>query len=121
VHFHIHAHGAAHQHKHPTRVGLKPMLLGMVHGLAGSAALMLLVLATIPSTALGVLYIGIFGFGSVLGMGIVSFIMGMCFSLATDNFRAFDHSLRVTVGTVSTAFGVWMVVEIGFIQGLFLT
>ena len=121
THFHMHAHGTAHQHQHPARVGFKPMLLGMVHGLAGSAALMLLILATIPSTMLGLLYIGIFGFGSVLGMGLVSFLMGMCFSLATDSLYAFDHGMRVAVGTLSTVFGVWMVVEIGFIQGLFLT
>ena len=121
THFHTHAHGAAHQHKHALRVGVKPILLGMVHGLAGSAALMVLVMAAIPSMTLGLLYVGIFGFGSVLGMGIVSVLMGLCFSLATDKLSAVDHSIRVTVGALSTAFGGWMVVEIGFIQGLFFT
>lgn len=121
THFHIHADTAAHQHRHVARVGLKPVLLGMVHGLAGSAALMLLVLTAIPSLALGLLYIVIFGLGSVIGMGIVSLLMGIVFSLATDKLHALDQGIRLTVGSLSTACGAWIVVEIGFIQGLFWT
>lgn len=118
-HFHRHADSAAHLHQHPARIGVKPMLLGMVHGLAGSAALMLLVLATIPSAALGFLYIGIFGFGSVLGMSLVSLALGLFFSMATARLQSFDQGIRLTMGTLSTAFGAWMILEIGFIQGLF--
>jgi len=120
THFHIHANTLAHQHQHFARMGVKPLLLGMMHGLAGSAALMLLVLTAIPSPTLGLLYVAIFGFGSVLGMGAVSVLMGLFFSLATDKLHAFDQGIRLTVGSLSTAFGAWMVVEIGFIQGLFL-
>jgi high-affinity nickel permease len=119
THFHIHADTVAHQHQHFARVGFKPMLLGMVHGLAGSAALMLLVLTAIPSPSLGLLYVALFGLGSVIGMGVVSLLMGLFFSLATDKLHAFDQGIRLTVGSLSTAFGAWMVVEIGFIQGLF--
>ncbi|HEV8714245.1 MAG TPA: urease accessory protein UreH [Candidatus Binatia bacterium] len=120
THFHTHADSPAHQHPHPVRLGLKPILIGMVHGLAGSAALMLLVLAAIPSQALGVVYIAIFGCGSVIGMGLISLLMGLFFSLATDRLRDLEQGVRVAVGTLSTTFGVWMVVEIGFLQGLFL-
>jgi len=120
THFHAHADSPAHQHPHPVRSGLKPVLLGMVHGLAGSAALMLLVLAAIPSPALGLVYIAIFGCGSVLGMGFISLLMGLFFSLATDRLSDLEHGVRLAVGTLSTTFGVWMVVEIGFLQGLFL-
>jgi hypothetical protein len=81
---------------------------------------MLLVLATIPSPALGLMYIAIFGCGSIVSMGLVSLLMGVFFSLATDRLRDFEHGVRLAIGTLSTAFGVWMVVEIGFIQGLFL-
>ncbi|HKA56869.1 MAG TPA: urease accessory protein UreH [Candidatus Binatia bacterium] len=121
THFHAHADSPAHQHPHPVRSGLKPVLLGMVHGLAGSAALMLLVLAAIPSPALGLVYIAIFGCGSVLGMGFISLLMGLFFSLATDRLSDLEHGVRLAVGTLSTTFGVWMVVEIGFLQGLFLS
>lgn len=80
---------------------------------------MLLVLAAIPSPSLGLIYIAIFGCGSIVGMGLVSLLMGLFFSLATDHLRDLERGIRLTVGTLSTAFGVWMVVEIGFIQGLF--
>ncbi|MBI3249976.1 MAG: urease accessory protein UreH [Deltaproteobacteria bacterium] len=120
THFHMHASSAAHQHPHPLHVGAKPMLIGMVHGLAGSAALMLLVLTAIPSPVLGLFYIGIFGVGSVVGMGLVSLLLGVFFSLATDRFHNLNQGIRLTVGTLSTAFGLWMIVEIGFIQGFFL-
>jgi cytochrome c biogenesis protein CcdA len=120
LHFHLHQDSPAHQHPHPVRLGFKPLLVGMVHGLAGSAALMLLVLATIPSPTLGFMYIAIFGCGSIVSMGLVSLLMGLFFSLATERLHDLEHGVRVSIGTLSTAFGVWMVVEIGFIQGLFL-
>jgi len=119
-HFHTHANTQTHQHIHPVQVGFKPLLIGIVHGLAGSAALMLLVLAAIPSPALGLIYIAIFGCGSVVGMGLVSLLMGLFFSLAADRLRDLERGIRLTIGSLSTAFGVWMVVEIGFLQGLFL-
>jgi len=50
----------------------------------------------------------------------VSLLMGLFFSLATDRLHDLEHGVRLAIGTLSTAFGVWMVVEIGFIQGLFL-
>lgn len=119
AHFHAHASTQTHQHLHPVQLGFKPLLVGMVHGLAGSAALMLLVLAAIPSPTLGLVYIAIFGCGSVIGMGLVSVLLGWVFSLATDRLRDLEHGLRLAIGSLSTAFGAWIVVEIGFIQGLF--
>jgi high-affinity nickel permease len=121
THFHVHADTPTHQHPHTFRLGMKPLLIGMVHGLAGSAALMLLVLAAIPSTGLGLVYIVIFGCGSVIGMGVVSLLVGMFFSLAADRLHSVNQGLRFTIGAISTAFGAWIVIEIGFIQGLFLS
>lgn len=121
LHFHAHADSLDHQHVHIPPLGFKPLLLGMVHGLAGSAALMLVVLATIPSLALGLGYIAIFGGGSILGMGLMSLLMGMFFSLTADRLHELSQWTRLTVGALSTAFGAWMVVDIGFVQGLFLS
>lgn len=121
AHFHVHADSPAHQHSHPVRLGLKPMMIGMVHGLAGSAALMLLVLTAISSPALGLVYIAVFGCGSIMGMGLVTLLMGMFFSLATGRLDNLNQGVRLAVGTLSTVFGAWMVIEIGFVQGLFLT
>lgn len=120
VHFHAHAESRAHGHAHPLRLGAKPFLVGMVHGLAGSAALMLLVLSTVPSTTLGLMYLTIFGCGSILGMGAVSLLMGVVFSFATNRLHEVSRTLRLIVGSVSAACGVWIVIDIGFVRGLFL-
>jgi sulfite exporter TauE/SafE len=120
VHFHAHADSAAHGHAHPLRLGAKPFLVGMVHGLAGSAALILLVLTAVPSAALGLMYLAIFGCGAILGMGAVSLLMGVVFSFATNRIHETSRVLRLTVGSVSAAFGAWIVIDIGFVRGLFL-
>jgi high-affinity nickel permease len=120
THFHAHAESETHSHTHPLQLGAKPFLVGIVHGLAGSAALMLLVLTAVPSTALGLMYLAIFGCGSILGMGAVSLLMGVFFSFATDRFHEMSQVLRLTVGSLSTAFGAWIVIDIGFVRGLFL-
>ncbi|MGE0821363.1 MAG: sulfite exporter TauE/SafE family protein [Candidatus Binatia bacterium] len=121
THFHAHADTSSHTHVHRLRLGLRPLIIGMVHGLAGSAALMLIVLAAIPSPALGLAYIGIFGLGSVLGMGMVSLLMGIFFSLALHRLSDVNLTLRVATGVVSAVFGTWIVVDVGFVQGLFLS
>ena len=119
THFHAHAEDAGHSHVHRLRLGVKPLMIGMVHGLAGSAALMLVILATIPSPTLGLAYIGIFGVGSVLGMGLVSLLMGFFFSYSLPRLYDVSQTIRLATGVLSAAFGTWIVVDIGFVQGLF--
>lgn len=121
MHFHTHAESALHGHAHRLRLGIKPLVIGMVHGLAGSAALMLIVLASISSPSLGLAYIGIFGAGSVLGMGLVSLLMGFFFSYVAPRLHNVSMTLRLATGALSTAFGAWIVIDIGFVQGLFLS
>lgn len=120
VHFHAHAESDTHTHLHPLQLGTKPFLLGMVHGLAGSAALMLLVLTALPSPTLGLLYLAIFGCGSILAMGAVSLLMGVFFSLATHRLHEMSQVLYATVGTLSATCGAWIVIDVGFVRGLFL-
>jgi len=123
THTHVHAHAddMGHSHSHRLRLGIKPLVIGMVHGLAGSAALMLIVLATIPSPTLGLAYIGIFGAGSVLGMGLVSVLMGFFFSYAMPRLYNVSQTLRLATGTLSAVFGTWIVIDIGFVQGFFFS
>ena len=65
--------GAASSHSHAiSEVGFKPLLVGAMHGLAGSAALTLLVLTQIQSVSLGLVYLGVFGFGATVGMLLMS-------------------------------------------------
>lgn len=113
VHFHRHATNPGHEHPHDGAIGWRPMLTGVAHGLAGSAAITLLVLGTISDVQLGLLYIGIFGLGTIGGMILVSLALGTVFASAKDRLPWLDHGLRVSLGSLSTAFGAWMVLDLG--------
>ncbi|MEK7725170.1 MAG: sulfite exporter TauE/SafE family protein [Acidobacteriota bacterium] len=134
VHFHTHEHGTR-EHVHPhlheldkideakTHHGLKfnskALLIGMVHGLAGSAALMLLVIPTIHSRPLGLLYIAIFGIGSIGGMMLMSFLVGLPFHLTASRFNQYNRVLQGVAGLVSIVFGLLIIYEKGVTEGLF--
>jgi len=120
AHFHLHDRREEdHSHSHPFNSMRKPFLVGMVHGLAGSAALMLLVLTTIPSPLAGLVYIVIFGFGSVGGMLVLSSLIGLPFILTARRFTLLNRWIRVVAGAASVIFGLFLGWEIGFQQGLF--
>jgi ABC-type nickel/cobalt efflux system permease component RcnA len=116
-HAHLHFHDADHRHApgvphpaahegHAARIGLRPLLVGMVHGLAGSAALTLLVLAHIGSAPLGLLYLLVFGIGSTGGMAIMSAAIGIPF--AATKFRpALQRGIRLAAGALSLGFGLF--------------
>lgn len=71
VHFHSHRRSQGHGHLHWWRQSMRPLWIGMAHGLAGSAALLLLVVAAADSVIEGLLYIAVFGCGSILGMMLI--------------------------------------------------
>jgi hypothetical protein len=119
LHFHSHAVAPGHDHEHPLLQHRRSLLVGMVHGLAGSAALMLLVLATIRTPMLGLLYILVFGAGSILGMLGISTLLGVPCALTAERSAAIHHRLRIAVGSVSVAYGVWILAQVGIVQGLF--
>src|SRR5262249_51659256 len=92
--------GPAPWHGHPHdfrwhRFGLRPMLVGIVHGTAGSAALTLLVLSTISSTTSGLLYILVFGIGSMLGMLVVSVVLSLPLYLAGSHLHSSIRPVQV--------------------------
>ncbi|MBI3951754.1 MAG: hypothetical protein HY314_15000 [Acidobacteria bacterium] len=97
----------------------RPLLVGMIHGLAGSAALMLLALTTIPSPLLGLAYIGIFGVGSIGGMLVMSSMIGLPFVWTARRFSRINQGIKVTAGVFSAAFGLFLAWQIGFVEGLF--
>lgn len=72
-HLHLHSHRVAadHRHLHWLRDSLQPLCIGMAHGLAGSAAVLLMVLSTAKTVATGLLYIAVFGIGSIMGMMLI--------------------------------------------------
>ena len=116
IHLHLHRPGEehAHTHRHLLGVGARPFLVGMVHGMAGSAALMLLVLATIPSAVAGLIYVGVFGLGSVGGMVVMSGLMSLPFVLSAKRFGAAGGWLQLATGLLSFCFGLLLVWQYGF-------
>ena len=122
THTHVHAHDNPkqdHAHTHAFPSMRRPFIVGMVHGLAGSAALMLLVLSTIESPLGALAYIVIFGLGSVGGMLLLSGIISVPFVLTAQRFAAMNRSIRVFAGVASTIFGIVLAWEISSELGLF--
>ncbi|MGD9561955.1 MAG: urease accessory protein UreH [Pyrinomonadaceae bacterium] len=122
-HAHSHDHGDAHAHDetpthHGMRLSPRALLIGMIHGLAGSAALMLLIIPTIDSRAVGLLYIVIFGIGSIGGMMLMSLLVGLPFRFTDLKFHRFNHILQAVAGLISISLGLWIVYEKGFAEGL---
>jgi len=123
IHFHEseteHVEASAPPHSHTvSRIGFKPLIVGAVHGLAGSAALTLLVLAQIPSPLLGLLYLMVFGFGSIAGMLLMSGIVGLPFVLSVRKLSGLHYGLQAGAGILSVGFGLWYAYETGFASGL---
>lgn len=110
MHAHIHIHTQAeHSHQHRLfRVGRKPFVVGMVHGVAGSAALTLAVLTTIPSIALGMVYIAVFGIGSIGGMLMMSALIGLPFAATARRFSMINGRIRFVAGLFSIFFGLML-------------
>lgn len=132
IHLHEHSHGA-HTHFHPhlhdgkrdqershhgMRLALRPLMIGMVHGLAGSAALILLVLAKIDSILLQFACIAIFGVGSIGGMMVMSMVLSLPVRLTADHFARTNWAMRALAGVFSLGFGLAMAYEIGYVEGL---
>jgi sulfite exporter TauE/SafE len=77
IHLHSHAHSVDHGHDHWWKASMRPLCIGMAHGLAGSAALLLLVVASANSVIEGLVYIVVFGCGSILGMVLIGFVLSL--------------------------------------------
>ncbi len=122
VHIHPHTHGAAPepspQSHHGLRLGVRPLIVGMVHGLAGSGALMLLVLSTISSPLLGFAYIAVCGVGSIGGMAFMSALVGLPVRFTAARFTRANVAVRTLAGVFSLGFGLFMAYEIGIAGGL---
>ena len=137
LHSHDHAHaGAEHAHLHghgsDDRLAgrgvvatfgwyqlIRPVAVGLVHGLAGSAAVALLVLATIQDTGTALAYLVIFCVGVAAGMAILTTIIGLPFMLSSTKSVQINRWLTIGSGVLSLAFGLLLAYEIGIVGGLF--
>ncbi len=109
--------GASHSHA-ALGVGLKPLVVGAIHGLAGSGALTLLVLTQIPSVFVGLLYLAVFGLGSILGMLLMSGLVGLPFAVSARRFTGINAKLQAAASVLSLAFGFWYAYQTGIANGL---
>ena len=135
VHAHVHMHGGvehAHPHVHEPAhersvaehhgFGFlaRPFVVGMVHGMAGSAALMLLVLSTVESPVVGLAYIGVFGIGSIAGMTIMSALVSLPVRLTAKRFAHAERAMQCLAGLFGLSFGLYLAYRIGVVDGLFM-
>jgi high-affinity nickel-transport protein len=97
----------------------RPLIVGIVHGLAGSAAVALLVLTTIQDPAWSVFYLVVFGFGTIVGMMLITLVVAAPFAYAGQRFTWLGHGLRLASGVISVGFGLFLAWRIGVVQGLF--
>jgi len=122
IHMHTHEHGTRehvhiHTHKNETeeashhRFSPRSIVIGMVHGLAGSAALMLLVVPTIASPTVALIYILIFGIGSIGGMMAMSFLIGLPLHFTANRFEILNRGIRLAAGVFSLGLGALIVYE----------
>lgn len=125
VHFHAHSHQtsalstehqqhpAPHQHNHPSRFPLRALIVGLMHGMAGSAALILLTLQNVPSFWSGLLYIALFGLGSVLGMALLAVVIAVPLRYSAQGLTWLHNGLQITVSGVSILIGAVVLYEVG--------
>jgi ABC-type nickel/cobalt efflux system permease component RcnA len=146
LHMHPHAHGDyvhSHPHSHDPELhghreddtptarldrifgqlgayqALRPLAVGLVHGLAGSAAIALMVLATIRDPLLALGYLLVFGIGTIVGMMLITLAIALPLTAANRRVTQISHYLPLVSGALSLAFGLFVVYRIGIVDGLF--
>jgi ABC-type nickel/cobalt efflux system permease component RcnA len=145
VHSHPHGHGDfvhSHPHRHGTedhghtgqdpliRVDrtlgnralyqlVRPLIVGIVHGLAGSAAVALLILASIRNSTWAIAYLLVFGVGTIAGMMLITMSIASAFRFVGNRFQAFGRRLALVSGMISLVFGLFLAYQICVVQGLF--
>jgi hypothetical protein len=117
VHMHAHSHAgetlahasAPHAHGHGLR--WRTLLVGLMHGMAGSAALLVLTLSQAPGVAVGLAYLALFGIGSMIGMGVLSMIVAVPLVLSARWLTWANRALQAGVGAVTVVIGARTTIE----------
>ena len=135
VHVHAHGHGPE-NHGHyeaatpqawldrrlsglPAYRALRPLAIGIVHGMAGSAAIALLVLAQIHDPLWGLAYLLLFGVGTIAGMMLITTAIALPFAYSLQRLPQLNLWMRLVAGLLSLGLGFYLAYRIGIVQGLF--
>ncbi len=126
-HFHAHSHQgegehklSTHEHTHSKGFHLRSLFVGMMHGMAGSAALIVLTLQTVETPAMGLIYIVLFGFGSVAGMAVLAAAIMLPLRHSAKKLTRLYNGFQAMIGTATIALGMFVMYEIGIVEGLIL-
>ncbi len=98
---------------------LRPLIIGTIHGLAGSAAVAILVMATISNPWWAIAYLLLFGFGTIAGMMVMTTAMAVPITYAAGGLSRWNQVLTLGSGVISVAFGIFISIQIGIGGGLF--
>jgi High-affinity nickel-transport protein len=139
IHIHIHTHGprlrhahahshaldgvhsaSPHDHGHSGGLPLRALLVGITHGMAGSAALVILSVGAVQSWMTGLLFVALFGAGSIVGMASLSVAIAIPLRLTAPHLSWLYNGLTALIGGVSCALGVLMVYRIGVAEARWL-
>ena len=97
----------------------RPIVIGLVHGLAGSATIVLLVMTAISDPRAAVAYLVLFGLGTIVGMTLVTLAVAAPLTFAAARLPRLQRQLRTASGMLSVAFGLFLAYHVGFVNGLF--
>lgn len=120
-HFHVHSHRPEntahdpdrHVHTHASKLPVRTLVVGMVHGLAGSAALVVLTASTVQDPVMGLLYVALFGLGSIAGMTVLSSLLAIPLAWTAQALTWAHRSLQAAVGVATIALGLLLLMEAG--------
>jgi high-affinity nickel-transport protein len=98
---------------------VRPFVVGVVHGLAGSAAVTLLILPLIDDARWAALYLVVFGIGTIAGMAVVTLAIAAPAALVSKRVSGLQRGIRLASGAVSLCFGLYLSWRIGYVDGLF--
>lgn len=130
IHFHVHRHAGAiehfhahshhgeryhdpghHRHRHPEGFPVRALVVGLMHGMAGSAALILLTLNDVPSRWTGLMYIGLFGLGSMVGMALLSAVIAVPLRYSASAMTWLHNGLQAAIGIATVTLGAYLMLE----------
>ncbi len=125
-HLHAHSHegerrpheSSSHDHNHESKLPVRTLLVGMMHGLAGSAALVVLAVSTISDPLMGLTYIALFGMGSVIGMAFLSAVIAVPLGFSARFLTWANRGLQGGIGVFTVALGVFIIVRSAQAAGL---